>query len=60
MTAKEIGYKQAKKLKSQEYNDLQKDNKPDQVRRAFEHKPYTVDDYLKKVGVAIDGTGQTE
>lgn len=60
MTAKEIGYKQAKKLKSQEYNYLQKDNKSDQVRRAFEHKPYGLGNYQKKVGVAIDGTGQTE
>ena len=49
-----IESKNIKEQRNAKYDDLQKDNKPDQVRRAFEHKPYTVDDYLKKVGVAIE------
>lgn len=46
-----IESKNIKEQRNAKYDDLQKDNKPDQVRRAFEHKPYTVDDYLKKVGI---------
>lgn len=33
------------------YDDLQKDKKSDVVRKAFEHKPYTINDSLRKMGV---------
>ena len=44
-----IESKNIKEQRNAKYDDLQKDNKPDQVRRAFEHKPYAVDS--RKVGV---------
>ncbi|MDD3137550.1 MAG: hypothetical protein PHX08_01075 [Lachnospiraceae bacterium] len=51
MTDREIEFKHTIKLKMQEYEELQKDGATDQARKAFEHKPYTVNNYLEKVGI---------
>ena len=42
------------KLDRQKCYDGLAEGKPDEkAREAFEHKPYTVSDYLKKVGIDV-------
>ena len=35
------------------YNELSEDKPDEKARKAYQHKPYTVSDYLKKVGIDV-------
>ena len=35
------------------YNELSEGKPDEKVRKAYQHKPYTVSDYLKKVGIDV-------